>query len=123
MNESISSAEIFRYSSSGRAIQSPDCLAREEPLEIRARGRNICVTMRTPGHDPELACGFLFTEGLLKRRSDVIEIAPCQTGENSQLGNILNVFLGSEVQFDFEQLTRHTFASSSCGLCGKASIE
>jgi FdhD protein len=79
--------------------------------------------MRTPGHDNELACGFLFTEGLLRERNDLVEVAPCQSGENAQLGNVVNVFVGPNVHIDFERLTRHTFASSSCGLCGKASIE
>jgi FdhD protein len=103
--------------------KAPDFVAREEPLEIRVRGQSVAVTMRTPGHDDELACGFLFTEGLLQRRRDVVEVAPCESGENAGLGNILNVFLRAGVQFDFERLKRHTFASSSCGLCGKASIE
>jgi len=98
-------------------------LANEEPLEIRVRGRSVAVTMRTPGHDAELAAGFLLTEGLLCQRSDVIEIVHCQQGEAANCQNILNVFLGPSVEVDFEQLTRHVFASSSCGLCGKASIE
>lgn len=101
----------------------PDQLAREEPLEIRVRGTSVAVTMRTPGHDAELACGFLLSEGLLRHRSDLVEIAHCQAGENASLGNILNVFLAAGVPFDLDRLTRHTFASSSCGLCGKASIE
>jgi FdhD protein len=67
-----------------------------------------------------LACGFLVTEGLLRSPGDVMEIAPCATAER---GNVLNVFLRPETEFDFERLTRHTFASSSCGLCGKATIE
>ena len=100
-----------------------DWLAREEPLEIRVRGQSIAITMRTPGHDPELACGFLVTEGIIKHRNDVIEVAHCETGEASTLGNILNVFVAPQVQVNFDALTRHVFASSSCGLCGKASIE
>ena len=92
-------------------------------MEIRVRGKSIAVTMRTPGHDPELACGFLYSEGLLKVRSDVVEVAACQTGDNSQLGNVLNIFVAPKLEVDFESLTRHTFASSSCGLCGKASVD
>jgi FdhD protein len=114
--------EILR-NRDGLRTASPDQLAREEPLEIRVRGKSVAVTMRTPGHDPELACGFLFSEGLLRGRSDVVEVAGCQTGENSQLGNVLNVFVAPRLELDFERLTRHTFASSSCGLCGKASID
>ncbi|MEC8927639.1 MAG: formate dehydrogenase accessory sulfurtransferase FdhD [Verrucomicrobiota bacterium] len=100
-----------------------DALAIEEPLEIRVRGQNVAVTMRTPGHDEELAAGFLATEGLIKRREDVTEIAHCTEGEAARLGNTLNVFLGAGVDADLKSLTRHVFASSSCGLCGKATIE
>ncbi|HEY6168861.1 MAG TPA: formate dehydrogenase accessory sulfurtransferase FdhD [Verrucomicrobiae bacterium] len=100
-----------------------DSVAREEPLEIRVRGRSVAVTMRTPGHDDELAAGFLLTEGLIRRRADVTEIAHCTQGEAAELRNVVNVFLAPNVAVDFDQLTRHVFASSSCGLCGKASIE
>lgn len=100
-----------------------DFLAREEPLEIRVRGQSIAVTMRTPGNDAELACGFLVTEGILKQRADVIEVAHCETGEAAQLGNVINVFVAPGVVVNFDELTRHVFASSSCGLCGKASID
>ncbi|MBI5774719.1 MAG: formate dehydrogenase accessory sulfurtransferase FdhD [Verrucomicrobia bacterium] len=100
-----------------------DWLAREEPLEIRVRGRSVAVTMRTPGHDEELAAGFLLTEGLIHRRADVVRIAHCRRGEAAQFRNTLNVFLPPSVEVDFDQLTRHVFASSSCGLCGKSSIE
>jgi len=118
----IGSAAILRFGD-GRSESLKDYVAREEPLEIRVRGKSIAVTMRTPGDDRELACGFLVSEGLLKRPGDVLEIAPCQTGENSQLGNVLNVFVVPALELDLERLTRHTFASSSCGLCGKASID
>jgi FdhD protein len=100
-----------------------DRVAREEPLEIRVRGRGVAVTMRTPGHDQELAAGFLLAEGLIRRRCDVVEIAHCGRGPAAQRQNILNVFLSPTVEVDFERLTRHVFASSSCGLCGKATIE
>lgn len=98
-----------------------DVLCVEEPLEIRVRGRSVAVTMRTPGEDAELAAGFLFSEGLLQDRRDVVEIVPCLQGAAPE--NTLNVFLAPNVAVDFEQLTRHVFATSSCGLCGKASIE
>jgi FdhD protein len=100
-----------------------DWLVREEPLEIRVRGKSIAVTMRTPGHDAELACGFLVSEGILKQRNDVIEVAHCETGEAANLGNVINVFVAPTVRLNLDELTRHVFASSSCGLCGKASIE
>jgi FdhD protein len=119
----ITRAEILRWRQGESPRREPDALAREEPLEIRVRGQSVAVTMRTPGHDAELAAGFLLTEGLVKQRADIIEIAHCQQGEAGHLGNTLNVFLAPSVVVDFAQLTRHVFASSSCGLCGKATIE
>src|SRR6478672_10414140 len=101
-------------------VQADDELAEEEPLEIRVRGRAVSVTMRTPGHDDELATGFLLTEGIIHAAGDVLRVEPCGRNED---GNLLNVVLAPEVPVDFERLTRHVFASSSCGLCGKASIE
>jgi FdhD protein len=112
--------QITRWGA-GRAEKRSDLVAAEEPLEIRVRGRSVAVTMRTPGHDRELAVGFLVTEGIIRSPGDVVEIAPCRESETPE--NTLNVFLAPSVTVDFDQLTRHVFASSSCGLCGKASIE
>jgi FdhD protein len=100
--------------------EMPDELAGEEPLEIRVRGRAVSVTMRTPGHDMELAAGFLLTEGIIRQPGDVLTVEHCDRNEH---GNVLNVVLAPEVQVDFDRLTRHVFASSSCGLCGKATID
>jgi len=100
--------------------QIDDELAQEEPLEIRVRGNAISATMRTPGHDAELAAGFLLTEGIIHGQQDVLRIEHCGRNED---GNDLNVLLAPEVPVDFQRLTRHVFASSSCGLCGKATIE
>jgi FdhD protein len=97
-----------------------DSVAAEEPLEIRVRGRPISVVMRTPGHDDELAAGFLLTEGIVRAASDILGIEPCP---RSEPGNVVNVRLAPMVHVDFERLSRHVFASSSCGLCGKATIE
>ncbi len=116
-------AEILRCRSGHAAKQEADQLAREEPLEIRVRGKSVAVTMRTPGHDRELAAGFLVTEGMIRERGEVVEMAYCRQGEAVDYENTLNVFVSPSVEVDFERLTRHVFASSSCGLCGKASIE
>jgi FdhD protein len=122
-DSSVQSA-VTRLSSNAAPVTNEDSLAVEEPLEIRVRGEAIVVTMRTPGHDEELAAGFLLTEGILKRRSDITEIAHCRSAPESALtGNILNVFLAPDVTLDLARLTRHVFSASSCGLCGKASIE
>lgn len=113
--------EVLLHRLGHRPKPQADALAREEPLEIRVRGRSVAVTMRTPGNDRELAAGFLLSEGLIRKRADILEIAPCR--ESSVPENTLNIFLAPAVEVDFDQLTRHVFASSSCGLCGKASIE
>jgi FdhD protein len=111
---------IIRWRAGASAERAEDELAHEEPLEIRVRGRAVSVTMRTPGHDEELAAGFLATEGMIKRREDVLRIEPCGRNED---GNLVNVQLAPDVAVDFDKLTRHVFASSSCGLCGKATID
>jgi FdhD protein len=112
-----------------------DVLATEEPLEIRivraddARGRRVLsdrahrvsVTMRTPGADFELAAGFLFAEGLIGAGADIGTISYC--GDAEQRYNVVNVVLAPGVAFDPAQLARNFFATSSCGVCGKASIE
>ena len=100
--------------------QKQDELAEEEPLEIRVRGRAISVTMRTPGHDADLAAGFLLTEGIIHRREDILAIRHCPHNRDQ---NVINVSLARDMFVDFDQLTRHVFASSSCGLCGKATIQ
>lgn len=111
---------VLYWQADGPAETREDDLAREDPLEIRVRGRSFSLTMRTPGHDEELAAGFLLGEGLIRRREDLVRIEPCDRNER---GHVINVVLGPGVVVDFEQFTRHTFASSSCGLCGKASID
>ena len=106
---------------SGEPLQTADDrLAPEEPLEIRIRARPISVTMRTPGHDEDLAVGFLLTEGVIQSAEDIVKI---EAPERAGGFNLINVFLRPEVRFDAGRLTRHVFASSSCGLCGAATIE
>lgn len=97
-----------------------DSVAGEEPLEIRVDTRPIAVVMRTPGHDAELALGFLVSEGLIRRASEVREVRP---NPRNTSGNSIDVLLSPEVTVDFGRLTRHVFASSSCGLCGATSIQ
>ncbi len=114
---------MLRWRANGAAQDAQDELALEEPLEIRVRGRGIAITMRTPGppgSDDELAAGFLVTEAVVKHRRDIARIDPCVRAAD---GNIINVFLAPHVELDEQRLTRHVFASSSCGLCGKASID
>ena len=105
----------------------PDELATEEPLEIRlatdAGVRPIAVTMRTPGRDEELALGFLYGEGILSGRDDVIEIDRPVDRAGRAEPNILIVRLREGMDPDLKSLDRHFFTSSACGVCGKAGIE
>ena len=101
-----------------------DMLAVEEPLELRVRGRSVAVVMRTPGHDAELAAGFLLTEGIVRSADDIFDILQCRSGDRSAAqGNVVEAVLPKHVHVDFERLTRHVFSGSSCGLCGKATID
>lgn len=113
------SVRVWRWQRGSPPVAQADELAAEEPLEIRVDTRPVVVTMRTPGHDAELAAGFLATEGLIRRRADLRRLQP---GARNPAGNVLDVFLDPAVPVDFARLTRHVYASSSCGLCGKASI-
>ena len=111
---------------------TPDLLAVEEPLEIRIefgkksarQQKAISITMRTPGNDLELALGFLFTEGIISSYADVSNIHHCadpQTPEERE--NVVKAELSPAVDIDLERLQRHFYTTSSCGVCGKASIE
>ncbi|MGQ0668879.1 MAG: formate dehydrogenase accessory sulfurtransferase FdhD [Actinomycetota bacterium] len=109
------------------ASERPDRLATEEPMEIRAGGpgkepASVAVTMRTPGGDFELAVGFLFTEGLISGREDVARVSYCEDlSPEEQQYNVVTVDL--TMPFDAEALKRNFYATSSCGICGKASLE
>ncbi len=120
MRHSASHARtVLRWDHDGWT-EAPDELSLEQPLEIRVRGRAVSVTMRTPGHDAELAAGFLLSEGVIRRAADLEGIHHC--GSSARC-NVVDVVPAPEVALDLERLTRHVFASSSCGLCGKATIE
>lgn len=113
--------QMTRVLRRGAASILKDETAREEPLEIRVEGRSVAVVMRTPGHDVELAAGFLVTEGVIQKPRDVLEITQCPATTDSK-GNIVDVLLGGAV-VNWDSLTRHVFSASSCGLCGKTSID
>ena len=98
-----------------------DYLVGEEPLEIRIGTRPISVTMRTPGHDLELAAGFLLTEGVINGSDQIISL--CQVTSRGQKRNVVRVDLRAGVKIDSARLRRNFTATSSCGLCGKASID
>jgi len=120
----LAAVRVCRVSGSDHLVRS-DVLAVEEPLEIRlgwdVAGRRVhhavSVTMRSPGHDGELAVGFLFGEGIIQTREQVADIHSCGTG------NVVRVDLQVGVAVDLSRLQRHFYTSSSCGVCGKASLE
>jgi FdhD protein len=99
-----------------------DCLVGEEPLEIRVGNKPISVTMRTPGHDLELAPGFLFTEGLITSREQIASVRH-QPDTRQNGANRVCVELARGVALDEEASRRNFYATSSCGVCGKASID
>jgi len=99
-----------------------DSLVAEEPLEIRVNGAPLSVTMRTPGNDLELAAGFLLTEGIIQNGMQIayLDYLP---QEKQPKQNIIEARLTEDAEFDGEKMKRNFFAASSCGICGKASIE
>lgn len=115
---------LSRYRRDGGFAEAHDRLAAEEPLEIRVEGKSVAVVMRTPGHDEELAAGFLLTESVIRSADDLFEISRCRDIADPEVaGNVLDVRLALNHGADLERLTRHVFTSSSCGVCGKATIE
>jgi len=121
MIDGIKEIEIAR-SGAGAYGVARDLLAVEEPLEIRLewteggeqRVATVAVTMRTPGSDIELATGFLFTEGLVRARKHIVAARSCRSGS-------VRVVVAPDVTIDLARLERHSFTSSSCGMCGKTS--
>lgn len=101
-----------------------DVMVTEEPLEIRHGGRSLVVTMRTPGDDFELAAGFLVSEGVVSRREQVRTIRYCVGAEaEGNTYNIVDVDLAPDVELPEFTLERNFYATSSCGLCGKTSLD
>ena len=100
-----------------------DQLAVEEPLEIRigfeGRTHSLSITMRTPGHDFELAAGFLFSEGIIHSREEIASIRQAGRPE----ANVVRVDLAAGASFEPERFARHFYTTSSCGVCGKSSLE
>ena len=120
-NPAAAPARVLKVNAEGSAREVEDVIAREEPLEIRVEGRAVAVVMRTPGHDEELAAGFLVSEGVVKSARDVLEVSQCPS-VNNEHGNVVDVLLGGAV-VNWDHLTRHVFSASSCGICGKTSLE
>jgi FdhD protein len=126
VSEATIDVMVERIQAASASAPEHDVLAIEEPLEIgldaavegqRVR-KAISVTMRTPGHDTELAAGFLFTEGIVRDRSQIEHVGHCGAGEN-----VVRVRLAGDTDADLARLERHFYTTSSCGVCGKTSIE
>src|SRR5262245_29708794 len=114
--KALRSKSIMRIEGAEKISPAEDQVAVEEPLEIRVGGRSVAVVMRTPGHDRDLAAGFLVSEGLLRRRDDLLDIVRCGTGVGEEsVENVVDVVLAPDAAVDFSRLTRHLFTSSSCG--------
>ena len=129
-SKSVKRLQIRRFGADGGACD--DVVAMEEPLEVRLSwtqpdGRraqkSISVTMRTPGNDEELAAGFLLTEGIVAGRAEIEAIGPCGPPAANGLINVVRADLAPGVEVDLARLERHFYTSSSCGVCGKASLE
>lgn len=130
MRAPVSSTPITRFDA-GTGAAADDVLVTEEPLEIRLgygpldarKELRLSVTMRTPGHDEELARGFLFTEGVIADPSEVVRIAPCERVKDEERGNVIRAELDPSVEVDPARWQRNFYTASSCGVCGKSSIE
>lgn len=111
--------------------EKDDLLVTEEPLEIRLghgpehdrREVRLSVTMRTPGHDEELALGFLFTEGIIAERSELLRVEQCTNVKEDERGNVVRAELRPDIDIDPVKWQRNFYTTSSCGVCGKSSIE
>jgi FdhD protein len=128
---SVAPVALVRFEADGQRNYN-DLVVVEEPLEIRLgygpehqrREMALAVTMRTPGHDAELALGFLLSEGIVKQATEVLSLKHCQNMTRpEQAGNVIRAELSPDVVFEPNAHLRHFYTSSSCGVCGKSSIE
>ncbi len=122
----VTSRRRASHLTADQSTERPETLVVEEPLEIRVNGTPLTVTMRTPGSDIELAQGFLLTEGVIGRRDDVLTVQYCrgaETADGTNTYNVLDVTLRPDVPPPDTDVTRNFYTTSSCGVCGKASLE
>jgi FdhD protein len=127
--EDVQGRQVLKVQGEGASLV-PDAVAVEEPLEIRlvwveggvARTFSLAVTMRTPGHDAELAAGLLYGEGVVARSEDIAEIVRGDESEPHP-DNVVEVRLATGVPFSAQSLSRHVYTTSACGVCGRASLD
>jgi FdhD protein len=122
LSESIIERQTLKWRGRASGLEA-DRLAVEEPLEIRLGGRRFTLTMRTPGHDEELAAGFLLAEGFVSSRAELGEIRRVPAAKGAPDPNVLDIILTVPATKLRERLKRNFTISSSCGVCGKTSIE
>jgi FdhD protein len=101
--------------------KKPDVVVREEPLELRMAGQTLTTTMRTPGHDFELALGWALSEGTIAAMGDVQKVSYCVSSKLEQRFNVVNIKLRAGVNPKLSP--RHSLSSSACGVCGKSSLQ
>jgi FdhD protein len=126
MNDEDDAVRSFRalHLDEAGATEREEGVAHEEPLEIQVNGASLAVLMRTPGHDADLVRGFLLTERVVQHVDDIESIRHCTAVPHLDAeDNVMQVRLPSHVPFDLERFRRHMFASSSCGVCGKATLD
>lgn len=121
-DESRSKINVVRWADAA-ATKGEDFVVVEEPLEIRINESTLAVTMRTPGEDTALAVGFLATEGILQGRGDLYDVTRCAEPDYPDLFNIVTVYVSPECVPSDIALGRQRYATSSCGLCGRATID
>jgi FdhD protein len=122
-DEAVHAERVTRYQD-GRLTPREDRVTVEEPLEIRIGGQTMAVTMRTPGHDHDLAAGWLVTEGVVSRPEEIVRIEHCrETRSPEEEGNVVLVRTTAQAGEHLDRARRLLLTSSSCGLCGKGSIE
>ena len=130
MTGSSLAIEISKVSDEKRTVKQ-DCVAVEEPLEIQlsaataagSAAKSISITMRTPGDDRELALGFLLTEGIIQSTDQVLSVKHTGPAAENGLRNTIRVELQADVDVALDKLERHFYTTSSCGVCGKASLD
>lgn len=118
----VEHTQVIEWEGAEPSVRS-DTVAVEEPLEIRLAGYSVAVTMRTPGDDLDLAAGFLFTEGIIRGAEDIDSMHHCATDDRDSRFNIVNVNPSDPAIVEPARWQRNFFATSSCGVCGKASID
>jgi FdhD protein len=123
VEDAIHPVSVVRFGR-GSMAEGRDAVACEEPLEIQLAGAPLAVVMRTPGHDEELVLGFLITERVIDSLDNLLSLRHCSIAPHPEAeGNVMRALLRPGVRVDLEALRRNLYASSSCGICGKATIE